>query len=152
MDENQAALEKVNPTTFAVRDVIEASRDLMARMAKSVGMNANDLTAIALLNHYGPLGPVELGRRLGISGPSATTLVDRMEAAGYLARVRSDTDRRRVAVTVTEQARTVAAAVWWPAIEKLDAVSRTLSESENAVVRDFLARITEAMNEGREYS
>ncbi|WP_406640106.1 MarR family winged helix-turn-helix transcriptional regulator [Amycolatopsis sp. WGS_07] len=150
MDENQAALERVNETTFAVRDVIEASRDLMARMAKSVDMNANDLTAIALLNHHGPMGPVELGRRLGISGPSATTLVDRMEQAGYLARVRSDTDRRRVAVTVTEQARTVAAAVWRPAIEKLDAVSRTLSEAENAVVRDFLARITAVMNEGRE--
>lgn len=150
MDENQAALENVNETTFAVRDVIEASRDLMARMAKSVEMNANDLTAIAILNHHGPMGPVELGRRLGISGPSATTLVDRMEEAGYLARVRSDTDRRRVAVTVTERARSVAAAVWWPAIEKLDAVSRTLSAAENAVVRDFLVRITEVMNEGRE--
>ncbi|MGW7532077.1 MarR family winged helix-turn-helix transcriptional regulator [Amycolatopsis sp. NPDC054798] len=150
MDENEAALEPVNETTFAVRDVIEASRDLMARMAKSVEMNANDLTAIAILNHHGPMGPVELGRRLGISGPSATTLVDRMEAAGYLARVRSDTDRRRVAVTVTDQARAVAAAVWRPAIEKLDAVSRTLSESENAVVRDFLVRIADAMNEGRE--
>ncbi|WP_208719921.1 MarR family winged helix-turn-helix transcriptional regulator [Amycolatopsis circi] len=152
MDENQAAIERVNETTFAVRDVIEASRDLMARMAKSVGMNANDLTAIALLNYHGPMGPVELGRRLGISGPSATTLVDRMEEAGYLARVRSDTDRRRVAVTATEQARAVAAAVWRPAIEKLDAVTRKLSVAENAVVRDFLVRITAVMNEGREGS
>nr|WP_272919513.1 MarR family transcriptional regulator [Amycolatopsis rubida] len=115
-------------------------------------MNANDLTAIAILNHHGPMGPVELGRRLGISGPSATTLVDRMEEAGYLARVRSDTDRRRVAVTVTDSAREIAAAVWRPPIEKLDAVSRTLSAAESAVVRDFLARITEAMNEGREIS
>ncbi|OAP24600.1 MULTISPECIES: MarR family winged helix-turn-helix transcriptional regulator [Amycolatopsis] len=152
MDENQAVLANVDETTFAVRGVIEASRDLMARMAKSVEMNANDLTAIAILNHHGPMGPVELGRRLGISGPSATTLVDRMEEAGYLARVRSDTDRRRVAVTVTDSAREIAAAVWRPPIEKLDAVSRTLSAAESAVVRDFLARITEAMNEGREIS
>jgi len=146
VDRTEGVLAGMNETTYAIRDVIEASRDLTARMAKGSGMNANDLTAIAILGQHGPMGPVELARRLGISGPSATTLVDRLEQSGHLVRVRSETDRRRVTVTVTDKAVEVARSVWRPAIERLDQVSRSFTEDEHAFVRSFLTRIVAEMN------
>jgi DNA-binding MarR family transcriptional regulator len=49
---------------------------------------------------------VELARRIGITAPSATVLVDRLIAAGLLARQRDTNDGRRVVLTLTPAART----------------------------------------------
>ncbi|WP_051898723.1 MarR family winged helix-turn-helix transcriptional regulator [Sciscionella sediminilitoris] len=145
MDE-EAALRRMSATTFAVRDLIDASRSLVTRAAKLTGMNGNDLTALGFLLDLGPMGTAELARRLAISGPSATALVDRLEQAGYIERAPSDTDRRRVTMTATAAARDLVVSAWLPAIQRIDAVSRALSESEQAIATKFLAEVTEALD------
>ena len=67
--------------TLRVRALMNAARELTARMSRELGMNATDMVALDLLDVHGPMGAAELARRLGIRSASATVLVDRLEAA-----------------------------------------------------------------------
>jgi DNA-binding MarR family transcriptional regulator len=131
--------------TLRVRALMNAARELTARMSRELGMNATDMVALDLLDVHGPMGAAELARRLGIRSASATVLVDRLEAAGHVERVRHDTDRRRVIVAARPSAREASLAVWLPAILAIDGVGRSLSEDEQRVVSTFLDRITAAI-------
>ncbi|WP_433802821.1 MarR family winged helix-turn-helix transcriptional regulator [Actinomycetospora sp. CA-084318] len=144
-------IARFDATTFAVRDLIGASQDLVVRMAKAMGMNVTDMTAIHLLDVHGPMGAAELAERLGIRSASATVLVDRLEAAGHVARTPHPTDRRRVTLAVTPSAQAHAVDVWLPGLRHIDEVCRSLSTDEAVVVRTVLGRLAAAMDRaGRE--
>jgi len=88
-------------------------------VAKSAGLNSVDLQCVGLLMLDGPSTPSELARRTGLgSGGAITAVIDRLEAAGLVRRVRDAADRRRVLVTpeVEELRRRVA-----PAYERVGA-------------------------------
>ena len=90
----QPGLAELDDTTLAVRALITASQDLTVRMARRMGVNVSDMTAILWLSEHGPVGSAELARRLGISTAATTVLVDRLERAWHVERVRDTVDRR----------------------------------------------------------
>lgn len=144
----EPGLAELDDTTLAVRALISASQDLTVRMARRMGVNVSDMTAILWLSEHGPVGGAELARRLGISSAATTVLVDRLERAGHVERVRDTVDRRRVTLTETAEARAAALRAWLPAIQEIDEVSRSLSEPERVFARDLLTRLTAAMTRG----
>ena len=87
-----------------MRSYISLIRQFAARIvlfhsaiAARFGLNTTDLQALRLL-HEGPMSAGSLGRLVGLTGPSMTALIDRLESAGYVARERGTQDRRRVTV------------------------------------------------------
>ena len=54
----------------------------------------------------------ELDRESELSTGAITTLLDRLERAGYVRRVRDDVDRRRILVELTDEARHRAWEIW----------------------------------------
>ncbi|TDC01683.1 MarR family transcriptional regulator, partial [Micromonospora fluostatini] len=111
-------------TARALREVIRASGDIRAALARRLGIGPTDAAAIDhLVASPEPLGPVELGNRLGIRSASATTLVDRLVQAGHVERTPHPGDRRRVALQVTDHAFT----------EVVEALSPMLAGIEQAV-------------------
>lgn len=144
----EPALAALDDATLAVRTLIGASQDLTARMARAMGMNLTDMTAILLLTERGPMGATELAGHLGIRLASTTVLVDRLEQAGHVERVRDTVDRRRVTVTETAAARAASLSAWLPAIKQIDDVCRSLSDTERQFTLDLLARLTAAMERG----
>ncbi len=144
----EPALSGLDGTTLAVRRLISAAHDLTVRTARRTGMNVSDMTAVMQLSEHGPMGVAELARRLGVSSPAVSVLVDRLERAGHVERVRDTVDRRRVRVTDTAAGRAVTTDAWLPAISALDQVARSLSDAEHEVARDLLDRLTAAMTSG----
>lgn len=134
--------------TMAVRNLIDASQDLAARMARLMGMNVTDMKAILLLSENGPLGATELADRLGLAMASTTALVDRLERAGHVERIRDLVDRRRVTITGTTAARAAVLTAWVPAIQTIDDVCRSLTDTEREFALDLLARLTAAIQRG----
>jgi len=57
---------------------------------------------LALLLRDGPLTPVALSASEHVTPPSMNRTLNALEAAGYVARARSDDDRRLVLVTLTD--------------------------------------------------
>ncbi|MGL5927482.1 MAG: MarR family winged helix-turn-helix transcriptional regulator [Dermatophilaceae bacterium] len=140
-------LAELDATTLAVRTLIGAAQDLTVRMSRRMGVNVSDMTAILWLTEHEPVGGAELARRLGISTAATTVLVDRLERAGYVERVRSTTDRRRVTLTTTSEAQAATLRAWLPAIQEIDEVGRSLSEPERVFARDLLGRLIAAMSD-----
>lgn len=58
-----------------------------------------------ILEGLGSGAPGALARILGIGGPAATELVDRLAERGFVRRAHSDHDRRRVVVTLRPKGR-----------------------------------------------
>lgn len=80
------------------------------RFAAMVEVHETDLAALELLTRSdAPGGVGELGAQLGLSSGSVTALVDRLERAGHVERVRDHADRRRVSLRVTATAHDLAA-------------------------------------------
>ena len=69
-------------------------------------------------------------------------MVDRLERAGHVERVRDTGDRRRVIVTETAIARRAAYEAWFPVIDSVDEVCRALPDGDRTIVVDLSSRVT----------
>jgi DNA-binding MarR family transcriptional regulator len=141
-----AARAKYSDLSRALRAVQQAGAEANVEVARRLGIGLTDLHA---MNHIFsgavPIGPVELGQRLGIRSASATALVDRLERSGHVRRQADQDDRRRVALVPSEQsaARTMAAMA--PMLAGIEAAAARLTDAERSAVTGFLTEAAEAM-------
>lgn len=105
-----------------------------------MGIGAIDLYALGDLLSGDPVGPVELGRRLGLGSAAATGLADRLEAAGHVTREPHPSDRRRLALVPTDQAREQLLG----ALAALDQDTRAMTNQLDARELDAVARFLQA--------
>ncbi|MET8946040.1 MarR family winged helix-turn-helix transcriptional regulator [Streptomyces sp. NPDC004542] len=92
------------------------------------GLDARELAVLAVLTAGRPLSQLEAARRLGVDRTTMVGLVDALESQGLVERRRSEEDRRRNVVELTERGRRVRA----------DA-----EEAREAAEREFLAPLGE---------
>lgn len=67
-------------------------------IAERLGLNPTDVECLEILTTSGPVTAGELAELTGLTSGSVTTLIDRLEKAGYVRRERDQHDRRRVIV------------------------------------------------------
>jgi DNA-binding MarR family transcriptional regulator len=103
--------------------------------AEYLGINLTDARAIDVIDQHGRITAGELARELRLSTGAITTLVDRLERAGYARRVRDEEDRRRVLIEVTPIVHELSAKVYGTPEEAL-ANAAHFSDEE----ADFLYR------------
>ncbi|MFF7755816.1 MarR family winged helix-turn-helix transcriptional regulator [Streptomyces sp. NPDC007971] len=124
-----------------------------ARFAQQNGMHPTDVRAlIALMDARRAGGETtagHLGSALGLNSAGTTALVDRLEKAGQVRRVRSGQDRRRVVIEVEERAVELGQAFFGPLIERSVELLRAYDEGQLAAIRGFLGGVREAAAEGR---
>lgn len=83
---------------------LTAEDDLLDQAAASyLGLNHTDTQCMGVLINMGPLPAGELAERIGVTSGTLTTVVDRLEALNFAARIADPTDRRRVLITATEE-------------------------------------------------
>jgi DNA-binding MarR family transcriptional regulator len=71
------------------------------RAAEYLGINRTDARALDVIDQHGRITAGQLARELRMSTGAVTTVVDRLERAGYARRVRDPEDRRRVLIEIT---------------------------------------------------
>ena len=97
-----------------------AAMDAFERAAsRALDINRSDLHALNALEH-GPLSHGDLADCLGLTSGTVTTLVDRLETAGYVERQPDPNDRRRSEVTLTPTTYPAFAHVYRPCGHALD--------------------------------
>lgn len=141
-----------NPTArsyrigVSVRTLLRTGRAAQTAMARRLSLGDTDLSAMdELVGSAEPLGPVELGNRLGIRSASATILVDRLVAAGYLRREPHPRDRQRVTLHTTDAARAEVTRAVAPMMRAFDVIAGGLDDHDADVVERFLSEVTRAM-------
>jgi DNA-binding MarR family transcriptional regulator len=71
-------------------------------VSRFYGLNRTDMRALEIVSRSGPMAPTELARLMGFTTGGITTVVDRLERAGYVARRPVGSDRRRLVVVATD--------------------------------------------------
>ncbi|MFF4688362.1 MarR family winged helix-turn-helix transcriptional regulator [Streptomyces sp. NPDC001307] len=72
-------------------------------VAAKQGLNATEEKTLDLLQRQGPLTAKDLAGLTGLAPASVTGLLDRLEAKGFVHRVRHPTDKRRVLVKLNQE-------------------------------------------------
>ncbi|MET9825832.1 MarR family transcriptional regulator [Streptomyces sp. NPDC006349] len=122
-----------------------------ARFAQRNGMHPTDVRALIVLMDAARADEAmtagRLGAALGLNSAGATALVDRLERAGHVRRVRDARDRRRVTVEVDERAVGLGQAHFGPLIGRAVELLRGYDARELAAIRGFLTGVREAAEE-----
>ena len=115
-----------------------AADALDAAIAEWLGVNRTDLVCLDILARLGTVPAGRLADESRLTTGAITTVLDRLERAGYVQRLADPSDRRRVLVETTERFLELAVHAWGPvAAELLDAGSRFTGEQLTAI-RGFL--------------
>jgi DNA-binding MarR family transcriptional regulator len=90
------------------------------------------------LLHGAPRPAGEIAAEIGLTPAAVTSLVDRLEARGFVERQRSETDRRQVLVAMTDAAAKATQRYYGPIAREGQAVQEKFSTPELAVVVKFM--------------
>jgi DNA-binding MarR family transcriptional regulator len=123
---------------IALRSFTNAEAVLDDAAVDVLGINRSDGRCLDILDQSGPLTAGELARRADLSTAAITALVDRMERAGYVTRVRDTVDRRRVLIADTQRAESRCAAIWGPINEEGAGFLDGFTDDELRLVTRFM--------------
>jgi DNA-binding MarR family transcriptional regulator len=73
-------------------------------VAQRMGLDPTAYKALFLLDRRGPLSAGDLAKETGLATASVTDLIDRLVAKGFVTRKPDPKDRRRIVVTLIEDA------------------------------------------------
>src|SRR4051794_12080101 len=119
------------------------------RFAGLHGLNRTDVRALVAIMDAArsgrPMTAGGLGAAVELSSASVTALVDRLERAGHVHRVRDAADRRRVVLEMSPAAMTAGAGFFGGLQRGPGAAVTGFTHAELAVVRRFLGEMTEVI-------
>jgi len=133
----ETLIEELFHEVRAEQEDVQAFDEEAARL---LGINLTDLRVLGILDRGGAMSVSELAGEAGLTSGSATTLVDRLEAAGYASRTRDPVDRRRVVVDLTDLARIRMGRIWGPIGAEAAALMERYSTEELELLVDYLKR------------
>jgi DNA-binding MarR family transcriptional regulator len=105
-----------------------------------LGINRTDGRCLDIIQQNGAMTAGQLAGATGLSPGAVTTILDRMEAAGYLQRVRGQEDRRKIMVELTAEATRRIWDIWGPLARWSENELGRYSDAELSFVMDFLGR------------
>jgi DNA-binding MarR family transcriptional regulator len=108
-----------------------------ARIAEKLGLSATDHKALDLVGQAeGPLTAGRIAELTGLSTGAVTGVIDRLERAGFVRRVRDQQDRRRVHVEIAPPDAERLAPLFQSALDfTRDVLERFSSEERNIIER-----------------
>ena len=129
------------PLLAACRELARAMDEFDETVCGALGLGRSDLRALNLLEH-GPSTPSELSRRLGLTRPAVTALIDRLATSGYVTRTSVPHDRRASAVQLTPRTWHALARVYRPLGQRIQQVDDDLTDGERRTLVDAMAQLT----------
>jgi DNA-binding MarR family transcriptional regulator len=128
-----------------VRRSQSATQRFDQAVADALGLNRTDMRCLDVIEREGAVPAGRLADVTGLTTGAITTVLDRLERAGYARRVSDPSDRRRVLVELTAKARQVG--------ETYYASHAALSEHlYQRYTRPQLELLLEFVREGREFN
>ena len=109
--------------------------------ARIYRLNRTDMRALEVIGRDGPIAPTELARRVGLTTGGITTVIDRLERAGYVARRPEGTDRRRLVVETTEATRRLDREVFSGLGRRVKALTASYDHRDLDVIHDYLEQV-----------
>lgn len=125
-------------------EAANAAFDEVAR--EKLGINRTDLRCLNIVENEGPMNATRLAELSGLTTAAVTSVLDRLEKAGYARRVREATDRRQVIVELTPLLAERAGPIWGPLGEEARATLARMSVEDLEILTRFY-RLSIELNE-----
>jgi DNA-binding MarR family transcriptional regulator len=107
-------------------------------VADYLGLNRTDTRCLDIIERLDGVSAGRLAAQAGLSTGAVTTVLDRLERAGYARRVHDPADRRRVLVELTPAARRELKELYAPLVEATMRQLEGYTTDEVNLVRDFM--------------
>ncbi len=111
-------------------------------IAERFGLHTTDLECLDLIYMRGQATAGELAKATGLTSGAMTTLIDRLEKAGYVLREADPTDRRRRYVRIRAEAIKPIQAVYQPMQSEMFKLWSSFSARDLRLIADFISRST----------
>jgi DNA-binding MarR family transcriptional regulator len=92
---------------IALRRIVRAIDQHSRRLAQEFGLTGPQVVLLRELVRNGEMHVAELAENICLSHATVTDILNRLEKRGLVGRTRSLTDRRRIMVTATEEAKAI---------------------------------------------
>lgn len=149
MTDEATPLRPIDPLAHrALEALVRAQANLTRRLAadlERIGVSATGFTMLVLLTSAG--GRLELRtmrRRLGASKATATEVLDTLENRGFVHRSRLESDRRAVAVSLSEAGYNLVTHAFPAHAERVREAFGVLDESEKRQLADLCRKLDRA--------
>jgi DNA-binding MarR family transcriptional regulator len=140
-------LQQIALVMGALGELREAEQKLSRASRRYMQLNETDMRALHYLivcaNRHAIATPGGIAQHLAISTASTTKLLDRLEKGGHIVRSPHPTDRRALAITITEETRHAAMQTVGRQQAKRFYAAARLTRDERAVVIRFLEDMTQ---------
>lgn len=141
-----AAQGEIELVLTAIRRVIRAT-DLHSRyITKTAGLTSSQLILLKVVKGRGAATVGELAGVISLSQATVTTILDRLEQGGLVLRARSERDRRKVVVTLTEEGLEVIERAPEPLQETFIRQFSALKDWERSMIIASLQRVATMMD------
>lgn len=128
----------------------QANEQVRTRAFEEVGLRGKELDALQLVLAADMVGDtlrqLDLARKMRITGASTSSLVDRLERAGYLVREPHPHDRRSVALKPTQKAKDEVGQTLRRMNEVMISATERLQLHEKVTVTTFLRELNRALD------
>ena len=149
MTDEATPLRPIDPLAHrALEAIVRAQANLTRRLAadlERIGVSATGFTMLVLLTSAG--GRLELRtmrRRLDASKATATEVLDTLENRGFVARSRLESDRRAVAVSLSEAGYNLVTHAFPAHAERVREAFGMLDETEKRQLADLCRKLDRA--------
>ena len=109
-------------------------------VAQSMGLDLTAYKALFLLKRLGPMSATDMAAETGLATASITNLVDRLVAKGYVTREADSRDRRRIIITLIDEAVATARQGFGEPNTSLLDLCESYEPDQLEIISDFLTR------------
>lgn len=139
-------MKPIDDVLVALRRVIRAT-DLHSRhLAKTTGLTAPQLLLLLTVRNKNEVTIGQLAQSMSLSQHTVTTILDRLEARTLITRVRSNNDKRKVHISLTQSGVDTLSTAPTPLQEQFTNQFGALQEWEQSMILSSLQRIAEMMD------
>lgn len=137
--------ERSKHVLMVMRQILRATDNYARALARQTGLTASQLLLLQVLDQHGESTAGEIAAHMGITQATTTNLLHKLEDRGLVSRRRSDTDRRKVWLTLTEAGREKLMAAPDDLQERFSHQFEALEDWEQSMIIAALERISAMM-------
>ncbi|HEY5715610.1 MAG TPA: MarR family transcriptional regulator [Psychromonas sp.] len=139
-------MEKHEEVLLSIRQIIRAIDLHSKKLSKDVGLTGPQLILMRSIEELGEVTIRALSKHTNMSQATATTILDRLERNGYVQRIRSMEDKRKVHPHLTATGKALLDKAPQPLQESFIDQFRQLKDWEQSLLLSSVQRLSAMMN------
>lgn len=132
----------IQEIVFQIRRLIQAREHHTKELNKQYQVSTPQLNCLLALFEKGPLPPSRIAKEVLVESSTVTGIIDRLEQKGFVRRVRSAQDRRKIFIELTESGQILAESAPPPIQQKIYDGLKNLPERDLKIILEGLSQLT----------